>query len=81
MNARQLTPVKNLDDIQSDMSALYDTLLEGSIEIKVAAELANIAGKFLKAEQLKLAREIFLSGQNRITRNRDAAEALTVSAG
>jgi hypothetical protein len=52
---------KTLDDIKSDMSALYDNVVEQSVDLKTAAELANIAGKFLKAEQLQLAREIFLS--------------------
>jgi hypothetical protein len=50
---------KTLNDVKSDMSALYEELRGGKVEIKVAAELANITGKFLKAEQLQLAREIF----------------------
>lgn len=51
--------MKSLSDVQSDMSQLYEELKSGSIELNVAGELANIAGKYLKAEQLKLAREIF----------------------
>lgn len=51
--------MKSLDDIKSDMSKLYDELMAGSVEIKTAAELANITGKYLKAEQLILARQIF----------------------
>jgi activator of HSP90 ATPase len=50
---------KDLDDVRADMSALYDELRNGEVDIKTASELANITGKFLKAEQLKLAREIF----------------------
>lgn len=55
--------MKNLNDIKKDMSVLYDELSEGKVDIKTAAELANIAGKYLKAEQLDLATNIFLSGQ------------------
>lgn len=55
--------VKTLDDIKVDMSELYDQVRQGQIELKTASELANIAGKFLKAEQLQLAREIFLDGR------------------
>lgn len=59
---------KTLDDVKLDMSALYEELKAGSVEIKLAGELANITGKYLKAEQLKLAREIFgaNAGQRRI---------------
>lgn len=52
--------MKNLNDIKSDMSALYDELKGGKVDVKIAAELANISGKYLKAEQLQLAREIFI---------------------
>lgn len=55
--------MKTLTDIKADMSRLYDELQAGTCELKTASELANIAGKFLKAEQLDLAREIFISGR------------------
>ena len=55
--------MKTLNDIKADMSILYDELQAGTCELKTASELANIAGKFLKAEQLDLAREIFMSGR------------------
>jgi hypothetical protein len=51
--------MKSLSDIKKDMSELYDGLKKGEVDIKVASELANISGKYLKAEQLELAREIF----------------------
>lgn len=51
---------KTLDDVQDDMSELYEDLKSGKVERENAAELANIAGKFLKAEQLKLANAMFL---------------------
>lgn len=55
--------MKTLDNIKEDMSALYDSVKNGNTELRTATELANIAGKFLKAEQLQLAREIFVSGR------------------
>lgn len=57
------TKMKTLDDIKLDMSILYEQVGDGTVELKTAGELANIAGKFLKAEQLQLAREIFTSGK------------------
>ncbi len=53
--------MKTLDQIQNDMSELYERLKAGEVQREDAAELANIAGKYLKAEQLKLAREIFVT--------------------
>ena len=57
--------MKNLDDVKKNMGALYEEVRSGKTELKVAAELANIAGKYLKAEQLQLAREIFADGKGR----------------
>ena len=55
--------MKNLDDVKNDMSELYEALKSGYVDLKVASELANISGKFLKAEQLQLAREVFLENR------------------
>lgn len=52
--------MKSLHDIQHDMSSLYDELKSGIVEIKMASELANIAGKNLKAKQLYIAEQVFL---------------------
>ncbi len=52
---------KTLADVKRDMSSLYDNLVSGSVELKTAAEAANIAGKWLKADQLQLARAMFLN--------------------
>lgn len=64
---------KSLHDVKEDMSALYDQLKAGTVDMKVASEMSNVAGKFLKAEQLILAREVFESslstGAGRIGRN------------
>lgn len=51
--------MKSMNDVMEDMSVLYDEIRSGETDLKVAAELANVTGKLLKAEQLKLAREIF----------------------
>jgi hypothetical protein len=57
--------MKTLADIKEDMSELYNEVRDGKTELKLASELANITGKFLKAEQLILAREIFCSQQGK----------------
>jgi len=72
--------MKSMNDIKSDMSVLYDELRSGSVELKTAAELANIAGKYLKAEQLELAREIFMSNKQSLYLLPDAAEAKRIQA-
>ena len=54
--------MKTLDDVKQDMSDLYEDLKSGKTELKMASELANVAGKFLKAEAMILAREVFVSG-------------------
>jgi len=56
--------VKTLNDVKEDMSALYEAGKNGEIDLKAAGELANITGKYLKAEQLILAREVFLNEAN-----------------
>lgn len=55
--------MKDLNDVKTNMGLLYEEVRHGKTELKVAAELANIAGKYLKAEQLQLAREIFVHGK------------------
>ena len=55
--------MKTLNDIKQDMSELYDQVRLGQVDLKTAGELANISGKFLKAEQLELARDIFLNNK------------------
>ena len=61
--------MKTLSDIKQDMSDLYDQVRAGQVDIKTAGELANISGKFLKAEQLELAREIFLNSKQLVIKN------------
>ncbi len=64
--------IESLDGIKQAMGKLYGEVRAGTTELKTAAELANIAGKYLKAEQLQLAREIFM-GQ--LGKNSTAASA------
>ena len=45
--------MKTLTDIKQDMSELYEAVKAGTVDLKTASELANISGKFLKAEQLE----------------------------
>jgi hypothetical protein len=61
--------MKTLSDIKQDMSDLYEQVRAGRVDLKTAGELANISGKFLKAEQLELAREIFLSNKRLVIEN------------
>ena len=61
--------MKTLSDIKQDMSDLYEQVRAGQVDLKTAGELANISGKFLKAEQLQLAREIFLSNKQLVIKN------------
>lgn len=63
--------VKTLDDVKADMSDLYEQVKAGDCDLKLAGELANITGKYLKAVQLDLATEVFLSN------NPERAKALT----
>lgn len=62
---------KSLQDVKSDMSALYEELRAGQIDIKTASELANITGKYLKAVQLDLAQEMFIDSKARQLENRN----------
>jgi hypothetical protein len=61
--------MKTLTDVKQDMSELYEQLKTGQIDLKTAGELANISGKFLKAEQLELARDIFISNKKLVIEN------------
>jgi hypothetical protein len=61
--------MKTLTDIKQDMSELYEQLKAGQVDLKTAGELANISGKFLKAEQLELARDIFINNKKLVIEN------------
>ena len=61
--------MKTLSDIKQDMSDLYEQVRAGQVDLKTAGELANISGKFLKAEQLELARDIFINNKKLVIEN------------
>ena len=61
--------MKTLANVKQDMSELYEQLKTGQIDLKTAGELANISGKFLKAEQLELARDIFINNKKLVIEN------------
>lgn len=54
-----MTKMKTLDDVKLDMSDLYEQVKNGECDLKLAGELTNITGKFLKASQLEFAKEVF----------------------
>lgn len=56
-----LVPMKTLADVKADMSELYEQVKAGDCDLRLAGELANITGKYLKAVQLELATEVFMS--------------------
>lgn len=58
--------MKTLDDVKDEMSKLYDHVANGTCDLKNADTLANIAGKYLKAEQLQLAKDIFLADKAKV---------------
>lgn len=56
---------KTLRDIRRDMSELYEQTKGGAVTLPMAAELANITGKHLKAVALEDARRELLLRQGR----------------
>lgn len=55
--------MKSMNDVKTAMGALYEEVRTKKTDLKTASELANIAGKYLKAEQLQLAREMFVASK------------------
>ena len=52
--------IKNIDDLISDLQGLYEEARNGSIKLKDAREVANVAGKLIKASSLKFEYNKFL---------------------
>lgn len=50
---------KTLNDLNLDLSRLYDGLKDGNVDLPVAQELANIGGKLFKVQALMWAKEVF----------------------
>lgn len=55
-----------LDEVTGNMRELYEGVRSEGTDLKTADSLANIAGKILKAQQLILAREMFVSDQGKL---------------
>jgi len=55
-------PTKTLEDVTQDLSSLYENFKAGLVDRADADSMANISGKIIKIEQIKLAREIFITG-------------------
>lgn len=58
-----VSKTKTLSDVKFDMSELYEGVKAGNVDLKLAGELANITGKYLKAVQLELAKEVFAANK------------------
>lgn len=56
--------MKNVTDLRNDLLDVYEKTKKGEIDVKVAAELANNAGKILKTAAIQL-------GYNQFTKQSD----------
>lgn len=55
-----------LGEVTANMRELYNGVNSRETDLKMADSLANIAGKILKAQQLILAREIFVQEKSKL---------------
>jgi hypothetical protein len=46
--------MKHISELSTELAALYDGLKNGTIEVKVAAEMNNTAGKIIHAQRVQL---------------------------
>jgi len=46
--------MKTAEDLRDELANVFKGLQEGTVESKVAAELANIAGKMMRSAQVEL---------------------------
>lgn len=51
--------INNLSDVKAELSKVYDRLDSGQMEIKDADSRANVLGKYIKADALEFAKEVF----------------------
>lgn len=51
--------MSTLTTVKTNLAPLYSAVLAGTVDLKTASELANIAGKQIKVEQLEFAKEVF----------------------
>ena len=46
--------MKNVNELRDNLSTIFEELHKGTIEVKTAAELANIAGKIINSAKAQL---------------------------
>ena len=46
--------MKHISELTTELSALYDGLKNGSIDVKIATEMNNTAGKIINAQRVQL---------------------------
>ena len=46
--------MKHISELTTELSALYDGLKNGSIDVKIATEMNNTAGKIIHAQRVQL---------------------------
>jgi len=46
--------MKNISELTTELSALYEALKNGTIDVKVATEMNNTAGKIINSQRVQL---------------------------
>jgi hypothetical protein len=46
--------MKHISELSTELSALYEGLKNGTVEVKTAAEMNNTAGKIIHAQRVQL---------------------------
>ena len=46
--------MKHISELTTELSALYEGLKNGAIDVKIAAEMNNTAGKIINAQRVQL---------------------------
>lgn len=54
MKAKEIQKIRNIGDLVSRLSEVFNNLENGSLEYKVASELNNTAGKMINAAKVQL---------------------------
>lgn len=58
--------IKNLKELISDLSVVYTGLRDKTIQVSEAKEIANIAGKMIKATAVQLSYNELMKNGNKI---------------
>lgn len=57
--------MKNVSDLRNDLLDVYEQIKAGTIDIKIASELSNNAGKIIKTAAIELAYNQFTKQSNK----------------